>query len=143
MIIPERPGPFYPRQFVRAISIKVIVLLAVFCTSWASAALPPEQKHTEKPYALIYGTVYGPDDRPVYGVRVLIRRADQKKPKWELRSDHAGEFAQRVPAGRADYLVRADIKGIKLLNRKKLTEVPEVTLKIENDERANLSLHLK
>jgi hypothetical protein len=143
VIIPERPEPFYPRQFVRAASIKVIVLLAVFFTSLASAEVPPEQKHTEKPYALIYGTVYGPDDRPVYGVRVLIRRADQKKPKWELRSDHAGEFAQRVPAGHADYLVRADIKDIKLLNGKKLTEVPEVTVKIENDERANVSLHLK
>lgn len=136
-------GPHCTRQSVRAASINAILLLSVFCTSLASAPVPPEQKHTEKPYALIYGTVYGPDDRAVYGVRIFIRPADQKKPKWELRSDHAGEFAQRVPAGRADYLVRADVKDLKLLNGKKLSEVPEVTVRIENDERANVSLHLK
>lgn len=143
MTIPERPAPLFTRLSVPAASRKGIVLLVVFGTLLASAAFSPEQKHTEKPYALIYGTVYGPDDRAVYGVPVLIRRADHKKPQWELRSDHAGEFAQRVPAGRADYLVRADVKHIKLLNGKKLTEVPEVTVRIENDERANISLHLK
>ena len=43
-----------------------------------------EQKDPRKSYALIVGTVWGPDDRPVYGVKVKIRRADQKKAKWEL-----------------------------------------------------------
>jgi len=69
------------------------------------------QMDPRKPYALIFGTVWGPDDRPVYGVRVKIRRADQKKPKWELFSDHRGEFAQRLPAGKADYIVWVDLKG--------------------------------
>ena len=32
-----------------------------------------------KPYALIAGTVWGPDDRPVYGIPVKIRRAKDKK----------------------------------------------------------------
>ena len=36
-------------------------------------------KNQEKPYALIAGTVWGPDSRPVYGAKVRIRRADQKK----------------------------------------------------------------
>ena len=52
-----------------------------------------------KDYALIYGTVWGPDDHPVAGVPITIRRASDKKPKWELVSDRSGEFAQRVPVG--------------------------------------------
>ena len=109
---------------------------------WAHPA-PPQSEHPEKAYALIYGTVYGPDDLTVYGVKVHIRRSDQKKPKWELYSDHAGEFAQRVPAGHATYLVWADLKGYKPLNGKKLEGGEPVTVEIQNDERADISLHLK
>jgi hypothetical protein len=86
----------------------------------------------KNPYALIFGTVYGPDDRPVYGVRVKIRRADQKKAKWELMSDHSGEFAQRLPAGAADYIITTDEKH----------PAPEVKVHIEKDERQDVSVHL-
>jgi hypothetical protein len=110
--------------------------------TWARTP-PPQSKKPEKPYALIYGTVYGPNDLTVYGVKVHIRRSDEKKPKWELYSDHAGEFAQRVPAGRATYLVWADLKGYKPLNGKKLQAGAPVTVEIQNDERADISLHLK
>jgi hypothetical protein len=96
-----------------------------------------------KPYALIFGTVWGPDDRPVYGVKVRIRRVDQKKAKWELYSNHSGEFAQRLPAGKADYVVSADSKALKSLNGKKLEPGPEVTVHIAADERADIGLHLK
>jgi hypothetical protein len=85
-----------------------------------------------KPYALIFGTVYGADDRPVYGVQIKIRRADQKKAKWELMSDHSGEFAQRVPAGEADYVITTDEKH----------PAPEVKVHVENDERKDVSVHL-
>ena len=101
------------------------------------------QLDPRKPYALIIGTVWGPDDRPVYGVKVRIRRTDQKKAKWELYSDHNGEFAQRLPAGKADYVVRADTKGLKSLNGKSLEPGAEVTVHIEADERADIGLHLK
>jgi hypothetical protein len=37
-----------------------------------------------------------------------------QKARWELYSNHTGEFAQRVPAGKADYVVWADLKGYKL-----------------------------
>jgi len=97
---------------------------------------------TQKPYALIFGTVFGPDGRSVYGVKVKIRRADQKKAPWELYSDHAGEFAQRVPAGKADYIVWADTKDYKLPSGKHLKPGTEVTVHIEKDERSDLSLHL-
>jgi hypothetical protein len=108
-----------------------------------AATIPLDGKEKEKPYALIYGTVYGPDSRPVYGVKVKIRRTDQKKPKWELYSDHSGEFAQRVPAGPADYIIWADLKGYKAPNHKDLRLDAEVNVHIQNDERSDISLHLK
>jgi hypothetical protein len=101
----------------------------------AAAAVLASEKRAEKPYALIFGTVYSPDNRPAYGVRVRIRRAEQKKARWELYSDHQGEFAQRVPAGAADYVVWAEPEG----NHAPRTEVK---VHVENDERVNIGLHL-
>jgi hypothetical protein len=89
------------------------------------------------------GTVWGPDDRPVYGVKVKIRRADQKKAKWELYSNHTGEFAQRLPAGKRNYVVWADTKGLKSLTGKKIDPGPEVTVQNESEERMDIGLHLK
>ena len=97
----------------------------------------------EKPYALLFGTVWGPDSRPVYGVRILIRRSDKKKAQWELYSDHRGEFAQRVPAGKADYIVWADLKGNKALEQAKLGPGDPVTTHVEYDERVDFGVHLK
>jgi hypothetical protein len=96
----------------------------------------------ERPYALIFGTVWGPDGHGLYGVKVKIRRAGEKKSRWELHSDHAGEFAQRVPAGKADYVVWADVKDYKLASGKHLQPGPDATVHIDNDERSDVGLHL-
>jgi hypothetical protein len=102
----------------------------------------PASASEEKPYALIFGTVWGPDDRPVYGIPVKICRAADKKAKWELVSNHTGEFAQRVPAGKEDYIVWADLKGVKFSNGRKL-QGDQVTVHITYDERQDIGLHLK
>ena len=107
----------------------------------AVAAAEKKLKPTD-PYALIFGTVWGPDDRPVYGVRVKIRRVPDKKAGWELYSDHAGEFAQRVPAGKADYVVGADLKGVKTTSGETLHLAEEVPIHVEYDERVDIGLHL-
>lgn len=121
-----------------------LLLLLILTTSALSMAgsSSPEDKRHEKPYALIFGTVWGPDNRPVYGVKVRVRRANDKKPKWELYSDHNGEFALRLPAGKQDYVVWADLKDFKSSNHKQLHPGPEVTVHIDNDERADIGLHL-
>ena len=119
-------------------------LLLAFVVFGLLATLPsPGQQDPREPYALIAGTVWGPNDRPVYGVRVKIRRAEQKKAKWELYSNHQGEFAQRLPAGKAEYVVWADLKGFKLLTGKELSPGEPVTVHIEGDERQDIGLHLK
>ncbi len=94
------------------------------------------QQAARKDYALIYGTVWGPGDHPVAGVPISIRRASDKKAKWQQVSDRSGEFAQRVPVGSQDYIVQADIKMPKGQPK------PEVTVHIDNDERKDISLHL-
>ncbi|MGA2356169.1 MAG: carboxypeptidase-like regulatory domain-containing protein [Terriglobales bacterium] len=117
---------------------------AVVCL--ASPSIPISARASEKPqpYALIYGTVWDPDGHPLYGVKVKIRRASDKagKARWELYSNHTGEFAQRVPVGNADYVVWADLKGYKLASGKTLKPSAEVTVHIDNDERADIGLHL-
>jgi hypothetical protein len=121
-----------------------MLLLCTLCFLQATAAdtASEAKKHLEKPYALIFGTVWGPDSHPLYAVKVKIRRAQDKKARWELHSDHNGEFAQRLPAGQADYLVWADLDDYKSLNGKQLRAGPEIKVHIENDERADIGLHL-
>ena len=108
----------------------------------ASATSAPQKLKPTDHYALIFGTVWGPDDHPVYGVTVKIRRARDKKPKWVLTSDHAGEFAQRVPAGKAEYEVWADLKGVKTRSGERLYLAQKVAVHVEYDERVDIGLHL-
>ncbi len=108
----------------------------------ANAFAASQKLKPTDPYALIFGTVWGPDNRPVYGITVKIRRAADKKPKWEIYSDHSGEFAQRVPAGKADYVVWADLKGVKTKDGQPLHLAEEVPVHVEYDERVDIGLHL-
>jgi len=154
-------GPAAFSWLGRAAALCLFALLLL--PAAASAQKKPE------PYGLIFGTVYGPDDRPLYGVPVKIRPAGQKKAKWEVISDHRGEFAQRVPAASADYIVWTDVdlrKHLKALGReeeaarlrspaakragKQDSSVPdssrsgrEAKVHVDNDEREDVGLHLR
>ena len=102
-------------------------------SAMAAPALAPQ---TRKEYALIFGTVWNAKNEPVYGIPIKIRRAGEKKARWEQVSDHRGEFAQRVPVGAQDYVVWADVKTGKGKAK------PEAKVHIDNDERVDISLHL-
>lgn len=97
-----------------------------------------QSSHAKAPqdYALIYGTVWGPDDHPVGGIPIKIRSNSSKKLKWDLVSDRNGEFAQRVPVGDQDYIVQADVKTPKGQPK------PEATVHIDNNERRDVGIHL-
>lgn len=111
------------------------MVTALAAPSQQSPAAP--QKNVASPdYALIYGTVWGPDNTPATGVPITIRRAQDKKPKWELMSDRRGEFAQRVPPGKQDYIIQANIKVPKGQPK------PEITVQIDDNERKDVGLHL-
>jgi hypothetical protein len=133
-------GPKPPSLF-RVLSSAVFLFIIFAVIQPVSAVNAPGRDVA--PYALIYGTVWGPDNQPVYGIRVKIRRAGEKKVRWEATSDHSGEFAQRVPAGEADYLLTADVKGSSIPKKlKQLKPGPEVNVHIINDEREDIGVHL-
>jgi len=134
----------------RRASLLALALLFAFALPGAFAS--DRKTKAAEPYALIFGTVYGPDNRALYGVPIKIRRAGQKQAKWEQISDHRGEFAQRVPAGKADYIVWTDVdlhKLLRMLGREDALAAPdaaaharEVKVHVQNDERVDISLHL-
>jgi hypothetical protein len=129
--IPERP-----KQFVGRFSA-VWLVAGLLCLSLTPATASPQGKETlQKDYALIYGTVWSAQEFPVPGVRVKIRRASDKKARWELVSDRNGEFAQRVPSGQMDYVILAEVKTHKGKAK------AETTAHVENDERVDVGLHL-
>lgn len=124
----------------KKIAGSLLALLIVLLPGGALNAAPlhpsSQSKSEAKDYALIFGTVWGPDSRPLAGVPVRIRRANEKKFRWELVSNRTGEFAQRVPVGKQDYIIQADIKPAKG------TPKPEITVHIEDNEREDVGLHL-
>jgi len=103
------------------------VLLLCACASFAAEGPKPL-------YSVIVGTVWTANERPAPGVVIRIRRADKQKAQWELRTDARGEFVQRLPAGGADYIVWAEVKG---------RLAAEARIHIDDDERQDIGLHLK
>jgi hypothetical protein len=124
-----------------------LVCLAVLVSAPAGA---PSRAQTppalRKDYAMIFGTVWDKNNRPVHGAIIKIRRQGDKKPRWELMSDRSGEFAQRVPTGKADYVVWIDntrsVADAAVARRKFKPGQVEARVHIDHDERADISLHL-
>src|ERR1700694_630113 len=123
----------------------VLAVLAVFLFSNPSYA--GKDQNPVKNFGLIFGTAYGPDDRPLYGARVEVYPLGKKNPHWALLFDHHGEFAQRVPPGPADYVAQAtaDVvlseKGNPKGHKKKRLKA-EGKVHIDREERKDISLHL-
>jgi hypothetical protein len=135
-----------PRWKLSAAVLCIAVL--ALSTSQPLALASSEKPKAGKPFALIFGTAFGPDDRPLYGVKVTIHPIDKKHPSWELMSDHRGEFAQRVPAGTRDYLVEGEITyapvgpdGKPQKSKAKRLKA-EKKVHVDNEERLDIGLHL-
>jgi len=124
------------RRWLRPAAAASLALLLCL-TAMAAPAAPRPVASANEHYALIFGTLWGPANRPVYGVRVKLRRADQKKFRWEAVSDHRGEFAFRVPPGAADYILVPDVKP-----SARNQPLPQTSVHVEGDERVDVSLHL-
>jgi hypothetical protein len=69
-----------------------------------------KSKHSRADDLVIRGTVFNERGLAFPGVKLRIRRADQKKSRWETYSNSRGEFAVRVPKG-PDYEIAAESKG--------------------------------
>ena len=138
------PNPRSGRSIRQLLLCGIVIPLLLPAFSSRDTALSAQRSHS-KPYALIVGTVWGPGDQPVYGVIVKIRKATDKpkKVRWQVFSDHHGEFEQRLPAGEAEYIVWADLKGFKPADGQPVRLAKEVTVHIYNDERQDIGLHLE
>lgn len=130
------------RRRAQVVSTVVFAMAVALLFSSAFASEDPK-KH----YALIFGTVYGTDDRPLYGARITIHPVGKKRPSWELMSDHRGEFAQRVPPGPQDYEIKGEAVMVPVENgkpqpskKKRFTTMAKVH--IAEEERQGISLHL-
>ena len=109
----------------------------------SAAAVPRDRKAEAKHDGLIFGTVWDRNNQPVYGVRVKIRLASEKKAHWEVYSNHVGEFEQLVPSG--SYVVWADVKRHKKTKKSDQGNhwsPPQVTVQVQNDVRVDIGLHL-
>jgi hypothetical protein len=59
---------------------------------------------------LVRGTVFTPQGLALPGAELRIRRASEKKFRWQTVSNSRGDFALRVKMG-ADYRVTVHVKG--------------------------------
>jgi len=131
----------FARSSALAFTAVLLVLIspsagALGLATFAFSPRPQSSSHPSKDYALIYGTVWSADNHPVSGIPIKIRRASDKKPRWELVSNNSGEFAQRVPVGAQDYIIQADVKTPKGQPK------PEITVHIDDNERKDVGIHL-
>jgi hypothetical protein len=76
--------------------------------SESSSARKSKRSHADD--LVIRGTVFNDRGLAMPGVKLRIRRSDQKKSRWETYSNSRGEFAVRVPKG-PDYEIAAESKG--------------------------------
>ena len=91
----------------KPVGSKLAVLLVCGLLSSAAGKKP-------EPYAVVAGTVFREDGFSLPGASVTLLPKDVPKgKKLEAVSDARGEFAFRVPAGAATYLVKAARKGFK------------------------------
>lgn len=81
-----------------------------------------QNKKPQPAYCLLYGNVFTEDGHLFEGAEVHIRRARDKKPKWETYSDRRGEFAVRVPP-EGDYVVEVKAKGFATQTRTMTAQV--------------------
>jgi hypothetical protein len=111
-------SPLSHLTFVRL----TIVLAAMLCLAGAALAVKPsaETQNSKGSHAhdfLIFVTVFNDRGFALFGARARVRRAGEKKFRWEATSDHQGELGIRVPQG-AEYELTIEARGFKTQTRK-------------------------
>ena len=76
----------------------------------ATPGKPAKKKYSHANDFLIRGTVFTDKALSFPGVQLRIRRAGEKKFRWESYTNSRGEFAVRVPQG-SDYEMVVRAKG--------------------------------
>lgn len=101
----------------------VVIAPALRAQESAQPAVPQQESSSSKPSSgqhaskhgddfLVRGTVFTQEGLSLPGAELRIRRASEKKPKWEAVTNSRGDFAVRVKMG-SDYEVAVRAKGFK------------------------------
>jgi hypothetical protein len=83
-------------------------------TTESSSSNKSKRRHADE--LLLRGTVFNERGLAMREVKLRIRRANEKKSRWETYTNSRGEFAIRVPPG-SDYEMQAESKGFEKQTR--------------------------
>jgi hypothetical protein len=100
----------------------------------ASASKPAKKKYSHADDFLIRGTIFNDKALSAPGVQLRVRRAGDKKFRWESYTNSRGEFAVRVPQGSTyEMVIRA--KGFaeqtRTIDAKSGTNVENIAFRLE------------
>ncbi|MBI3665076.1 MAG: carboxypeptidase regulatory-like domain-containing protein [Acidobacteria bacterium] len=115
------------------------LLAALAAALWLASLVTPRAWAGEKkksritPQALLFGTVFQENGFSLHGARVVVTNADRPKEKKETKTDVQGEFAVRVPAGKARYSIEVSAEGFVSQSK---------TVEVAADERIDVTFRL-
>ena len=105
----------------------------------AYATVGAKEKEKEQAFALLAGSCFNEKGLSLRAVTIEAEIQDPsnqklKKKKWTATTDARGEFALRLPAGKATFLVKAKMAGY---------TSQEKTVTFSGDERQNVTFNLE
>ena len=100
----------HPTVVTRFFTFVLLFALGISCVPAGAAQKKPTRQEIYASQSLLYISVFTDKGFALPGAELKIRRATDKKPKWDGNSDARGEFAIRVPGG-ADYEILVKAKG--------------------------------
>jgi Carboxypeptidase regulatory-like domain len=92
-----------------------LLLLLAIPAGFGQAA-GQKQTHSHADDFLIFATFFDGQGFALSGAKVRVRRADEKKFRWEAISDRRGELGIRVKQG-AEYEVTIEARGFQVQTR--------------------------
>jgi len=101
--------------FLLALIWSPVVLPTFAAPAGAQSSSNPKNSHAHD--FIIFATVFRDQGFALPGARIRVRRATEKKFRWEATSDRSGEFGIRVPQD-AEYEATIEARGYKPQTRK-------------------------
>jgi hypothetical protein len=114
-------------------SLAVFAVMSCLTVTAPGAVAADKKKSRVVREAVLFGTVFQESGFLLRGARVVVYNADRPKDRKEAVTDIQGEFAVRVPAGKAIYTVEVSAPGF-------VTE--KKTAEITGDERVDMTFRL-
>jgi hypothetical protein len=97
-------------------TLPAILLISLSLGVTASHPSGAKDKQSAPPF-IVFVTVFNEQGFAFPGAQARLRRAGEKKDRWQALSDRRGEFAMRVPAGQ-EYELSVSAKGYQPIAQK-------------------------